>query len=199
VVYLDDWKHEGRKTVWYNSRFYRLNILWENNTFFIRDLHRFNENLVSVTHSAPLTNTFLEYGTLPVMDGARWSDKEKAGIWPVLLASDGATSPMTPEGTPTVKELNSTDLSITQPLQGGGHFSMVCCESNITCSAVDGQGHPLRWAWNGVGGAQQKTAVQKAAPNAISYHWTGMDYQLRLAPNGCSDPSGKLVLILGGF
>ena len=57
VVYLNDWKHENRKTVWYDSRFYRLNILWENGAFFIRDLHRFDEKLVSITHDTALTTT----------------------------------------------------------------------------------------------------------------------------------------------
>ncbi len=33
VVALDDWKHQNRKTVWYDSRFYRLNILWQNGAF----------------------------------------------------------------------------------------------------------------------------------------------------------------------
>ncbi len=57
VVSLDDWRHENRKTVWYDSRFYRLNILWENGAFFIRDLHRFDENVVSPTHDQVLTTT----------------------------------------------------------------------------------------------------------------------------------------------
>ena len=48
---------ENRKTVWYDSRFYRLNILWENGAFFIRDLHRFDEKVVAITHDTPLTTT----------------------------------------------------------------------------------------------------------------------------------------------
>ena len=50
VVALDDWKHESRKSIWYDSRFYRINFLWEDGRFFIRDLHCFNENIVSPTH-----------------------------------------------------------------------------------------------------------------------------------------------------
>ena len=84
---------------------------------FIRDLHRFDENLVSPTHDTALTNTSLAYGTLPVMDAARWSGTEKAGIWPVLLSTDGETSPMASDGPPVVNELNPTDLSIRQPLR----------------------------------------------------------------------------------
>ena len=60
-----------------------------------------------------------------------------------------------------------------------------------------------------VGGARQKAAVQAVTSNAIAYHYTGMNYQLRLAPGAGScqqldngairlipDGSGKLVMIL---
>ncbi|HXI72755.1 MAG TPA: hypothetical protein VNN22_20645 [Verrucomicrobiae bacterium] len=211
VVALDDWKHENRKTVWYDSRFYRLNMLWENGRFFIRDLHCFDQKVVSPTHDSALTTTFLAYETLPMMDSALWSvaGTKPAGMWPVLFASDGTTSPMSPEGPPVVKELNRTDLSITQPLAGGGVFSMICSEAKIVCTAVDGDGKPLRWAWNLAGGAQQQVVVQAVASNGITYHYAGVNYEPKLSSgmgscqqlsNGdirlCPNNSGKLELFL---
>jgi len=209
VVALEDWKHQGRKTVWYDSRFYRLNVLWQEGGFFIRDLHLFDERLVSATHDTALTRTFLEYGTLPVMDGARWSGDGKAGIWPVWISASGGTEPMVAEGPPVVKELNATELSITQPLRGGGTLSLVCGETQLTCTGLDAQGQPLHWAWQAVGGAGQRSAVQAVKPQAVAYRVTGMDYQLSLAPDGGScqqldngairlspNASGKLVLLL---
>ena len=210
VVCLNDWKHQNRKTVWYNSRFYRINFLWQDGGFFVRDLHRFDENLVSPTHDTALTNTSLEYGTLPMMDAARWSGTEKAGIWPVLLSSDGKNSPLAPDGPPVVIELNPTDLSIRQPLRGGGTFSIVCCETNVTFTGIDEQGKSLHWAWDLVGGAQQNSVVQTVTSNSIVYHSTGMNYQLSVPldagscqqlGNGAirlsANSSGKLVLLLG--
>lgn len=212
VVALDDWKRENRKTVWYNSRFYRINFLWQDGGFFIRDLHRFDEKVVSVTHDTALTKSSLEYGTLPVMDGARWSGTEKAGIWPVLLATNGAWLSLPLNGPPVVEELNATDLHINQPLRGGGNFSIICRETNVTLTAVDGQGQPLRWAWDMVGGAQQKKAIQSVTSNSVVYQFAGINYQLRLLPGAgvCAqltngvvrlspDSSGKLSFNLGGF
>lgn len=212
VVFLDDWKHQDRKTVWYDSRFYRINFLWENGFFFVRDLHRFDERVVSATHDTVLTTTSLACGTLPVMDGALWSGTEKAGLWPVLLSPDGKALHMAPDGAPVVEELNRTDLRIRQPLRGGGTFSSVCRETSVTFTSVDGHGQPLHWVWDMVGGAQQKTAVQTVTPNAIMYHHTGVNYQLRLASGAGScqqlgdgairltpNSSGKLVLLLGRF
>jgi len=210
VVALDDWKHQNRKTVWYDSRFYRLNVLWEKGTFFIRDLHCFDENVVSATHDSALTDKSLDYGTLPIMDGARWSGSERAGIWPVLLSTNGATTPMKADGQPMVRELNQTDLSITQPLSGGGRFSMICRESKVSCTGVDARGNSLHWAWDMVGGEQQKAAVQIITSNSVAYHCSGMNYELRLSPKaGFCQPlanggirlnpnsAGKLGLVLG--
>jgi hypothetical protein len=213
VVVLDDWKHQNHKTVWYDSRFYRINFLWENGAFFIRDLHCFDQNVVSPTHGKALTTTSMAYETLPVMDGAFWlgSGTNPAGMWPVLLSSDGATSPMTPAGSPVVRELNSKDLSIQQPLGGGGSFSIVCRETSVAFTGVDGRGRPLRWAWDVSGGVRQKSVVQTVTPDGIHYHDAGTDYQLRLAPNAgfcCqlgngdirlgADSSGTLVMVPDG-
>lgn len=210
MVALNDWQKEGRKTVWYNSRFYRLNILWQNDGFFIRDLHCFDQNMVSPTHNTVLTNTVLAYETLPVMDWAFWHKKaEHVGMWPVLLSLDGTITPMAPDGPPEVKELSSKELSIRQSLGGGGTFTIVCSESKLTCVAVNGQGQPLRWAWNLVGGLGQESVVQTVTLQGINYQFKGTDYQLRLLPNSgscqkssngdiqiISNNSGKLVFDL---
>ena len=108
-----------------------------------------------------------------------------------------------------VKELNATDLCIRQPVCGGGVFSIVCRETKVTFTGMDDQGQPLRWAWNLVGGAQQKATVRAVTPNGVAYHFTGMDYLLKLSPHEGSceqlgegsirlspNTSGRLVLIL---
>jgi hypothetical protein len=212
VVCLTDWEHENRKTVWYDSRFYRINFLWQNDSFFIRDLHRFDEKAVSVTHDAALTNSYLAYETLPVMDGALWSGTRRAGIWPVLLSPDGRSAPMEPDRPPEVRELNATDLSISQSLRGGGTFSIVCRESDVSFTGVDGRGQPLHWAWDFIGGPQLRSIVQSVAPQSVAFQSAGLAYSIRLAsdagtceqlddgvirlsPNG----SGKLILLLAEF
>jgi hypothetical protein len=211
VVALDDWKHQHRKTVWYDSRFYRLNLLWENGGFFIRDLHLFDETVVSPTHDTALATTSLAYGTLPVMDGALWSGPVRAGVWPVVLATDGGTSPMVPDGAPVVTELHARELSIRQPLRGGGALVVICGEARVTLTGVDGNGQPLHYALDLMGGTQQKAVVFAVAPQSITYHYLGANYQLRVAPETgfCEqlanaairlhpNGAGTLGLVLGG-
>ncbi len=209
VVALDDWKDEGRRTVWYNSRFYRLNVLWEKDSFFIRDIHCFDESVVSPTHTTALQASTLAYETLPVVDWAQWSQAgtPRAGLWPVSVADGGATQALVADGAPTVKEVNATDLAITQPLRGGGSFSLVCSEASLACAATDGDGHPMTWAWDLIGGPRLAATVTDVSANAVSFSAHGARYQLRLAAGQAkaiaaghlrltADTQGKLVLRL---
>jgi hypothetical protein len=186
--------------------------LWDQGTLYVRDLHCFDENVVSPTYSNALATTYFDYETLPVMDGGQWSGSgtNSVGMWPVLISSNGATSFMTLGGKAVVKELDPTDLSIQQPLNGGGTFLIICCESNVTCIGVDGRGQPLDWAWNLVGGTQQASAEQNITSNTINYNYLGVNYKVETAPGAGScqqlgdgsirlNPNaiGKLVMVLG--
>jgi hypothetical protein len=61
------------KTVWYNSRFYRLNLLWEDETLRVRDIHLFDENLVSDYLTGTASTNECKFFTLPFVDGYLWS------------------------------------------------------------------------------------------------------------------------------
>lgn len=47
VTALTDYREKDRKTVWYNSRYYRTNLLWEGGTLCIRDIHMFDQRMES--------------------------------------------------------------------------------------------------------------------------------------------------------
>lgn len=61
------------KTVWFNSRYYRMNILWENGNLRIRDLHLFDENYADVYTKEVATSNECTFFTLPVIDSYIWS------------------------------------------------------------------------------------------------------------------------------
>ncbi|HWD93324.1 MAG TPA: hypothetical protein VG938_13360 [Verrucomicrobiae bacterium] len=204
VVALDDSKQQGRKSVWYDSRFYRLNLLWDQGSFYIRDLHCFDENVVASTHSTALATTYFDYETLPVMDGGQWSSNgtNSPGMWPISLSTGGY---LVPQGLPVVRELSPTDLSIVQTLNDGGALSIACTESNITCVGTNALGQPLNWAWLVVGGSQQASTVQAVNSTSVDYTYQGTSYQLQLVSGTCQqlgngnirftpDASGQLIL-----
>ena len=207
VVALDDWKGEQRKTVWYDSRYYRLNVLWEKNGFFIRDIHCFDEDLVSPTHETPLKATSLTYETLPIVDWAMWSNsgRTEAGMFPFMISKEGEKSPIQLEKDPVVKELNATDLSIVQPIKSGGSLSIICAENAITISAQDEQGKALRCVWDIVGGRTFQAMIRGVSGKELTYQHSGVSYKLKLTAGNCRqlaggeirlipDREGKLVL-----
>jgi hypothetical protein len=211
VVALADWKHQGHKTVWYDSRFYRLNVLWNSDSFFIRDLHRFDQNVVSPTHDVPLKATSLAYETLPIVDWALWSraGSRRAGMWPVLVSSNHAATPMVPQGSPAVRELNAQTLRVEQALTGGGTFTIVCRESDLEFAGKNAAGQPLRWAFRIIGGAGLKSIVTAVSASSISYSNQGTNYRLRVRTGACRqqadgdleifpDKSGTLRLSVSG-
>ena len=211
VIALDDWKDENHKTIWYDSRFYRLNILWENGTFFIRDFHCFDENLISPTHDTALKQTSLVYETLPIMDWANWSRSatKPVGMWPVLLSPESTTAPMAFKGSPMTEELGRSELGIEQPLGNGGTFSIVCAEKSITFTGTNEHDHALPWALDFVGGSGFNTIVKSITLDKITFLHEGIHYGIHLTTGSCQrsengdirlmpDSSGKLIIVVDG-
>lgn len=84
VAALSDWKNEGYRSIWYNCRNYRINVICKNNRFRIRDIYIFNENYKERYLDEVCDLSYLVYDNLPVMDGNRWSGNGVlAGINPV--------------------------------------------------------------------------------------------------------------------
>jgi len=87
---LTDFRTDNKKTVWFNSRFYRANLLWTGSSFRIRDIHLFNENDKSDYLELPDTSRVVVFTTLPFVDGCLWSSEEHlAGLRLMYKNADG--------------------------------------------------------------------------------------------------------------
>ncbi len=73
VVTMDDVRQSEKRTVWYNSRHYRANLLWEGSAFRIRDIHKFDEKMQSEYLTKAGRSNQCIYTTLPLVDGCMWS------------------------------------------------------------------------------------------------------------------------------
>lgn len=78
---LSDVREEGNKTVWFNSRYYRANLHWHQKAFRFRDIHLFDEKLVSDYLTKAGTSNQCIYKALPLVDGFSWgTPQERAGL-----------------------------------------------------------------------------------------------------------------------
>ncbi|MEI6647449.1 MAG: hypothetical protein WCP12_15540 [bacterium] len=138
-----DPRNEGRKTVWYNSRFYRANLFWENNTLRFRDIHLFDENVKSDYLTQTATSKHAAYYTLPVVDGFVWSVKggTPAGLRLVKVNAEGRVSEIK-GGAPVVTELSKDALQVRWPMDGAGVIRITFYEDRfeIFSSAKERQG-----------------------------------------------------------
>ena len=116
VTALEDLPGHNKKTVWFDSRFYRANLLWENGTLRFRDIHLFNENLPSLYVDTPTTSNECHLFTLPFVDGYLWSNvKQHTGLGFKVMV--GGTEVDMLGGDPVVNDKVKGTLSISWPLK----------------------------------------------------------------------------------
>lgn len=125
VTALDDFEGEGRKAVWYDSRFYRARLFWTRDSFMIQDIHVFDESYVSPFDEGVAKGREFVIKANPVVDGFSWSvGEDMAGLDIVL--PDGTVYPFVE---PSVSERRSRGRLVVK--SGDGLFRIICDEGKI--------------------------------------------------------------------
>ena len=131
VVALKDWKKENRKTVWYNSKYYRINFLWNSDTFRVRDIHVFNQNFPDPYLKTALKSSACWYETLPFVDGFLWSKPPLIAGMQVEGIEEGMRRILKVDA-PFVCEKGTSRLFITCAVKTGGTMVICCSEKNVS-------------------------------------------------------------------
>lgn len=137
VTTLTDIRGEGNKSVWFNSRYYRANLLWEGDSFRFRDIHLFDEMFESQYFKQAGTGNQFFYFTLPVVDGNRWSTVDrKAGLRVMQLADSGKTEVLFND--PVVRERGKEVLEVECSDRSGNVFTIAFSEGQfeVACQAI---------------------------------------------------------------
>jgi hypothetical protein len=132
VTVLNDHSKKNQKTVWFNSRFYRANLLWDQGTMRFRDIHLFDETVASDYLTKRGTSSQCFYYTLPIVDGFRWSSLQTvAGLR--LKSVRGLEIK---GGDPTVDDRTDGKLVVRWPIHSPeGEIVIVFSETSISVSA----------------------------------------------------------------
>ncbi|MCM3746611.1 hypothetical protein M3223_04510 [Paenibacillus pasadenensis] len=175
ITALSDWKKEGRKSVWYNSRHYRMNLFAEAGDFRIRDIHLFDETYAERYLDQACLEPVCYYDTLPIMDGARWSAKQsKAGVRPVIIDKQGKTVPLKVSAdTVTVEEESEDTLRASADVEGGSPVNFVLAPNTITV-----QSDTPDWALSMVWSDREGLPSITAGSQSIQYEYHGFSYAL---------------------
>lgn len=195
VTTLTDWSKSNCKTVWYNSRFYRTNLMWDKDQFRIRDLHRFDQCYPERYLNDTCKGRLSTYDTLPVIDGYNWSTPgELAGIRLVALANDGAWEPLT-GGDPSVAEKSSSDLFVSWPLQTGGCLEVLCRTDSLEIS-VTGDSIPKDWALEISWSSEKHADFVGISDNSLCYEHESFKYKVKCTSGQLKQLDSHSLLIL---
>ena len=195
VAALSDWKGEGRKSVWYNNRFYRMNLYQEGNHAWVRDLQIFDEGYEERYLNDACKEEFLAYDNLPAVDGNRWSSgMARAGLYPVQILPDGEAIPLM-FGRPVVKECQDDDLHVAWHLPDGGVFSIRCALDGIHVRLSDcvddvNWGMLLRWSLEAV------MPIECVSADAVRYGHNGRSYGLNAVTGRFSQSEARNEILL---
>jgi hypothetical protein len=192
VTVNEDLKGSDRKTVWFDSRFYRMNLLWEKGTLRFRDIHLFNEKFPSVYTRNKATSNECSFFTLPFVDGYIWSAPGKMAGLRFKAIINGKEILM--EGRdPVVKDSIPGKLHISWPLKTfDGTLVMDIDERQITMSILGGKS--INWFLDLTTADNINLPFKKISPSRVDCRFENMDYSIRTTKGSFSKPNDSTVL-----
>lgn len=188
VTVNNDLNGSDRKTVWFNSRFYRFNLLWENNTLRFRDIHIFNEDFPSIYAKESATSNECAFFTLPFVDGYRWSSAGKPAALRFKIIFNGKAVPME-GGTPTINDDVPDKLRIEWPLKlVNGTLVMDADEKQIQIK-IEGN-REANWFLDLSAADTASLPFTKITPHIVTCRFQNMEYRVKAGKGNFSVPAG---------
>lgn len=191
VTVTEDLDSSDRKTVWFNSRFYRLNLLWEKGRLRFRDIHLFDERLPSVYTLHKATGNECSFFTLPFVDGYIWSTPEKiAGLrFKTIIAG----KEMFLEGKdPIISDSIAGKLFISWPLTNlEGTLEMTIDEKEIQIDLLTKS--TAHWFLELTSAAKAKLPFKKIRPGGIDCQFENMNYTISAGKGSFVKPANGAV------
>jgi len=164
------------KTVWFNSRYYRLNLLWEMGNLRIRDIHLFDEDFPSIYTTQKATSNECTFYTLPIVDGYLWSTKDDlAGLR--FKGMINGEEVLLQGGDPTISDSVKGKLKISWPLKSvNGSIEMDIDEGQFKISYVGRDNLDWHLDLSTAGGI--KLPFTNIETNRVNAEFEGMKYAL---------------------
>jgi len=192
VTVNEDMKGSDKKTVWFNSRFYRFNLLWENNNLRFRDIHLFNENFPSLYTKNRATSNECSFFTLPFVDGYVWSSNgKKAGLW--FKATENGKEILLEGGTPAIKDNIPGKLHISWPLKSfDGTLVMEIDEKQIRMTVETSK--PIDWFLDLSVSDNAALPFTKINSGQVDCRFEGSNYPVKAIKGSFSKPTNGPVI-----
>ena len=178
VTVLSDHSGKNLKTVWFNSRFFRANLLWEKGTLRFRDIHVFDEDMKSDYLAQKGTSSKCDYYTLPVVDGFVWSSEDLiAGLRFKALSNDSIID--VKGGEPVIDDSIKGQLTVSWPVTTpAGVVKIVFDEKSISASLETKSKE--NWFLELTYDNAKEIPFEKIYSKGLNYKFRGFDYSVSL-------------------
>lgn len=182
------------KTAWYDSRFYRINLLWEHNNLRIRDIHLFDETFPSVYETEPVTSNECTFFTLPIVDGYIWSKHDElAGLRFKAKTANGDI--LLAGGDPKFSKTTTGTLHISWPLTtANGSIELDLAEGQIKINLISKT--KLDWYLELNTPPTDKLPFEKIDTKALNCKFEDTDYKLKALKGTFSKPGTSAIFRL---
>ena len=191
VTVNEDIDGSNRKTVWFNSRFYRVNLLWEDGTLRFRDIHLFNENMPSEYLTKKVTSNECKFFTLPLVDGYLWSElNEMAGLR--FKAVVEGKEVLLEGSDPTITSPSTGKLTVVWPLKNTQGTIIMEIDERKTKIYIKGN-DSLNWFVDLTTAANKNLPFLKIGSDKIDCKFEGMKYSVNLENGIFSKPNESTV------
>lgn len=191
VTVLNDIRNENNKTVWFNSRYYRMNLLWKNQDFSFRDIHLFDERFKSQYVDKPGESSQFFFYTLPMVDGYMWSTPEDRAGMQIVQHNASGEKKVVRLNPPTITEPDIKTLVVTCTDVENHSFKMTFTESDfeISCDTND---KDFRWSLD-LHTASSELPFKEIEGQNIMADFQGFKYVIRCL-DGKPEISGDCAL-----
>ncbi len=167
---------QGNQTMWYNSRYYRANVLLDSKGHLrFRDIHLFDERMQSPYHEQPGESSHFIFETLPVVDGQQWSTREVTAGLRLQKLVDGGTKEM------VIRDLKITErgkdgMRITGTNQWGERLTLDFTPQQVSIRSTD-----VRCQWMlELRTGDKPSPVRAVTRNRLDMNYLDRDYSVLL-------------------
>lgn len=191
-VVSKDLENSDKKTIWYNSRFYRTNLLWDGGTLRIADIHLFNEAIPDKYLKDVTTINQSFFYTLPIVDGFQWGKKGNPTGFRFMSKDNGTPTPIQ-GGNPIFSNIDKQTVHISWPVDNGS-FEIELKEQSMSITT---KGSPVKyWYLELVVTDPSKTPLKQIETGFASYVFDGHTYRLESTNGTFQKPTSGAMLQL---
>jgi hypothetical protein len=190
VTINNDLPGSNYKTVWFDSRYYRANLLWENDNLRFRDIHLFNEKFRSKYETQVATSNECSFFTLPVVDGYLWSTPDQPAGLKFKAIVNGKETLLT-GGDPIITDGTAGKLLVSWPLKGdNGTLKIEFTEKQIQIT-IAGSKH-LEWFLDLTSNDKITLPFTTVTSKRLNAKFEGMPYSLDASKGTFSRPDNNV-------